>query len=78
MSIFFFKILTVYFFQDTVLGIQALAELACSRKASEDQNVNVTVISNQTTYSFEPITNGNNMLLQRAEVSHKRQSFTNE
>ena len=55
--------------KDTVLGIQALAEWACLRNVSKDQNLKVNVMSNQTTYSFEPITKDNNELLQRAEVS---------
>ena len=55
--------------KDTVVGIQALAELACSRSVSKDQNLKVNVMSNQTSYSFEPITKDNNELLQRAEVS---------
>ena len=55
--------------KDTVVGIQALAELACSRTVSKDQNLKLNVMSNQTSYSFEPITKDNNELLQRAEVS---------
>ena len=57
--------------KDTVLGIEALAQFACLRSPSTHQNLNVTVMSNQTIYSFEPITKDNNELLQKAEVSYK-------
>ena len=53
------------------MGIEALAQFACLRTPSTVQNLNVTVMSNQTIYSFEPVTKGNNELLQKAEVSYK-------
>ena len=55
--------------QDTVIGLQALAEFAAKTNFKEDDSTDVKITWDSKSYNFDTITKNNADLLQQYEVS---------